>query len=159
MVLRTPREEAARRIEQYGCAIAEQTPNNVMIEVPGITGKHSKPKPRRLLNRVIEARARETFELIATELRHTRLEGRLIAGVVLTGGLAGLGGMCDVAENVLRMTTRIGLPPRLEGMPDKLDHPAWATAIGLVLYGQRLQVRRQQKKERVTGWLKSLIGS
>ena len=158
-VLKTPREEAACLIEQYGCAVAEQTPNNVMVEVPGIAGRHSGAKPRRLLNQIIEARARETFELIATELRHTRLEGRLIAGVVLTGGLAGLGGMCDVAENVLRMTTRIGLPPRLEGMPDTLDHPAWATAIGLVLYGQRLQVRQQQKRDRVTGWLKSLIES
>ena len=67
--------------------------------------------------------------------------------------------MCDVAEEVLGMTTRIGLPPRLEGMPDALDHPAWATSIGLVLYGQRLQVKKQRKRDRLTDWLKSLIES
>ena len=158
-VLKTSKKEAASLIEQYGCAIAEQTPHNVTIEVPSITGEYSKPQSRRLLNQIIEARARETFELIATELRHTRLEDRLVAGVVLTGGLAGLSGMCDVAEEVLGMTTRIGLPPRLEGMPDALDHPAWATSIGLVLYGQRLQVKKQRKRDRLTDWLKSLIES
>ena len=158
-VLRTPREEAARLVEQYGCAVAEQTPHNVMIEVPAITGGFSEPKPRRLLNQILEARARETFELIAAELRRARLGDRLVAGAVLTGGVAGLGGMCDVGEDVLRTTTRIGLPPRLEDMPDGLDHPAWATAIGLVLYGQRLHVQQQKRRDRLADWLKSLIES
>ena len=158
-VLRTPREEAACLIEQYGCAVAEQTPHNVMIEVPSISGGFSEPKPRRLLNQIIEARAQETFELIAAALRRARLDDRLIAGAVLTGGLAGLGGMCDVAENTLRATTRIGLPPRLEDMPDELDHPAWATAIGLLLYGQRLHVQRRKRRDRLTEWLMSRIES
>ena len=158
-VLKTPREEAACMMEQYGCAIAGRTPYNVMIETPSIAGGFTEPKPRRRLNQVIEARARETFELIAAELRRSRLEDHLIAGAVLTGGLASLGGLCEVAENVLRVTARIGLPPRLEDMPDALDHPAWATAIGLALYGQRLQVQQRKKQDRVMGWLKSLIGS
>ena len=158
-VLRTPREEAACLVEQYGCAVAEQTPHNVMIEVPAIAGGFSEPKPRRLLNQILEARARETFELIAAELRRARLGDRLVAGAVLTGGLAGLGGMCDVGEDVLRTTTRIGLPPRLEDMPDGLDHPAWATVIGLMLYGQRLHVQQQKRRDRLADWLKSLIES
>ena len=158
-VLRTPREEAACLVEQYGCAVAEQTPHNVMIEVPAIAGGFSEPKPRRLLNQILEARARETFELIAAELRRARLGDRLVAGAVLTGGLAGLGGMCDVGEDVLRTTTRIGLPPRLEDMPDGLAPPAWATVIGLMLYGQRLHVQQQKRRDRLADWLKSLIES
>ena len=39
-----------------------------MIEVPAIAGGFSEPKPRRLLNQILEARARETFELIAAEV-------------------------------------------------------------------------------------------
>lgn len=158
-VLKTPREEAARLIEQYGCVIADQTPQNIMIEVPGIIPELSEPKPRRLLNQILQARAEETFSLIAQELRRVRLEKRLIAGAVLTGGLAALAGMCDVAENVLNTSTRIGLPPRLEDLPDELDHPAWATAIGLVLYAQRLHLYQQRRRDRVTEWLKSLLES
>ena len=156
-VLRTPREEAMQLIQQYGCAIADQTPQNIMIEVPGVVPELSEPKPRRLLNRILQARAEETFELVLAELRRARLEHRVIAGVVLTGGLAALAGLCDVAENVLNAPARIGLPPRLEDMPEELDHPAWATAIGLVLYAQRLRLYQQRRRDRVTDWLKSLL--
>ncbi len=156
-VLRTPREEAARLIQQYGCAIAEQTPQNIMIEVPGIVPELSEPKPRRLLNRILQARAEETFELVAAELRRSRLEHLVIAGVVLTGGLAALAGLCDVAESTMNTPARIGLPPRLEDMPQELDHPAWATTIGLVLYAQRLRLYQQRRRDRVTDWLKSLL--
>jgi len=156
-VLRTPREEAALLIQQYGCAIAEQTPRNVMIEVPGIVPELSEPKPRRLLNQILQARAEETFELVEAELQRSRLGHRVIAGVVLTGGLAALAGLCDVAENVLNTPTRIGLPPRLEDMPEELDHPAWSTTIGLVLYAQRLRLYQQRRRDRVTDWLKSLL--
>ena len=156
-VLRTPREEAAQLIQQYGCAIAEQTPQNIMIEVPGIVPELSEPKPRRLLNRILQARAEETFELVAAELHRARLGHRVIAGVVLTGGLAALAGLCDVAESIMNTPTRIGLPPRLEDMPEALDHPAWATTIGLVLYAQRLRLYQQRRRDRVTDWLKSLL--
>ena len=156
-VLRTPREEAMQLIQQYGCAIADQTPQNIMIEVPGVVPELSEPKPRRLLNRILQARAEETFELVLAELRRARLEHRVIAGVVLTGGLAALAGLCDVAENVMNAPARIGLPPRLEDMPEELDHPAWATAIGLVLYAQRLRLYQQRRRDRVTDWLKSLL--
>ena len=50
----------------------------------------------------------------------------------IDGGLALLAGICDVAEEKLDTSTRIGLPPSLEDLPDELDHPGWATAIGLV---------------------------
>ena len=156
-VLRTPREEAALLIQQYGCAIAGQTPRNIMIEVPGIVPELSEPKPRRLLNQILQARAEETFELVAAELQRSRLGHRVIAGVVLTGGLAALAGLCDVAENVLNTPARIGLPPRLEDMPEELDHPAWSTTIGLVLYAQRLRLYQQRRRDRVTDWLKSLL--
>ena len=130
-----------------------------MIEVPGIVPELSEPKPRRLLNRILQARAEETFELVSAELRRSRLQHRVIAGVVLTGGLAALAGLCDVAENVMNTPARIGFPPRLEDMPEELDHPAWATTIGLALYAQRLRLYQQRRRDRVTDWLKSLLDS
>jgi cell division protein FtsA len=156
-VLRTPREQAQRLIEQYGCVPAEQTPLNIMIEVPGLGDDRPQEKPRRLLNEVLEARSVEVFEMIADHLARAGFEGRLVAGLVLTGGLAALAGACDLAERVFDCNARIGLPPRLEDLPDELDHPGWATTIGLVLYAQRLRLQRQRRRDRVADWLKTLF--
>ncbi len=156
-VLETPPAEAQRLVEQFGCALADQTPANVMIEVPSLRDNSSRPKSRKLLNEVLQARAEEAFEFVAKELRRARLQGRLISGLVLTGGLAGLAGGCDIAERMLDANARIGLPPRLEYLPDELDHPAWATAIGLVLYGQRLRLHQRRNRDRVAEWLKALL--
>ena len=68
-----------------------------------------------------------------------------------------MAGSCDVAEKVLDAATRIGLPPRLEYMPDELDDPSWATAVGLALYAQRLRLHRQRRRDRVTEWLKTIL--
>ena len=155
-VLRTPREEAQRLLEQYGSVLPEQTPPNVMIEVPGLNGGfHS--EPRRLLNEILEARAEEVFELIRDDLERGGFGGRLVGGVVLTGGLACLAGACDLGERILDANTRIGLPPRFEDLPDGLDHPGWSTCIGLVLYAQRLRLHKKRRRDRVTEWLKTLF--
>lgn len=156
-LLRTPRPEAERLIEQYGCVLADETPSNVMIEVPGLGEEPSRAQPRRLLNEILRARAEETFELLGRELRRARLQDRLIAGLVLTGGMAGLAGACDVAEQVLDTTARIGLPPQIEDLPDELDHPAWATAVGLVLYAQRLRLHQRRRRERASEWLRAIF--
>jgi cell division protein FtsA len=84
-------------------------------------------------------------------------ENRLIAGLVLTGGLAAMMGACDVAENQLNLNTRIGLPPRIEDRPEELDGPGWATALGLLLYSQRLRLHRRRRRDRVADWLKTLF--
>lgn len=156
-VLKTPRESAALLVEQYGCALADQTPENVMVETPGLANGVSRPQPRRLLNEIIQARAEEVFELIDCEIRRAGLRGRLVGGIVLTGALACLAGACDLAEQVLNVDARIGLPPRLEDLPDELDHPGWATPIGLVLYAQRLRLHQKRRRDRVTEWLKALL--
>ena len=156
-VLRTSREDAEQLIIQYGCAVVDDTPPNVTIEVPVLGEDEPTNHPRRLLNEILKARAEEVFELLGRELRRARLEGRLIAGLVLTGSLAGLAGGCDVAERVLGCSTRIGLPPRIEDLPDELDQPGWATAVGLVLYAQRLRLHRKRRRERAREWLNAIF--
>jgi cell division protein FtsA len=156
-VLRTPREAAQQIMEQYGCVPAAQTPLNVMIEAPGLSDGRSREKPRRLLNEILEARCEELFEIMAAQLARAGFENRLVAGVVLTGGLACLAGSCDIAEHVLNVNARVGLPPQIDDLPDELDHPGWATAIGLILYAQRLRLHRKRKRDRVTEWLKTLF--
>ncbi len=156
-VMRTHRDDAERLVEQYGCVLPEQTPANVTVAVPRVNGEGFSQQPRRLLNEILRARAEEIFELARAELSRNGFENRLVAGIVLTGSLACLAGACDLAEEVLETNARIGLPPRIEDLPDELDHPGWATAIGLVLYAQRLRLHQKRRKDRVTEWLKALF--
>jgi cell division protein FtsA len=144
-------------MEHYGCEAAAQSPLNVMVEAPSLGDGPPSEKPRRLLNEILEARCEELFEMMAVQLARSGFENRLVAGVVLTGGLACLAGTCDIAETVLNANARVGLPPQLDDLPDELDHPGWATVIGLVLYAQRLRLHRQRKRDRVTDWLKTLF--
>ena len=125
--------------------------------MPNLKGDGFEEQPRRLLNEILKARGEEIFELVREELDRQGFANRLVGGTVLTGSLSCLAGVCDLAEQVLDSNARIGLPPRIEDLPDELDHPGWATSIGLVLYGQRLRLHQKRRKDRVAEWLKALF--
>jgi cell division protein FtsA len=43
--------------------------------------------------------------------------------------------MIELAEQVLEMPVRQGLPLGIPGISDELSHPVYATAIGLTMFG------------------------
>jgi cell division protein FtsA len=59
----------------------------------------------------------------------------------LTGGSTLLPGMIEMAEEVLGMPARLGLPMHVSGLTDVIASPIYATGVGLVLYG----IKRQDK--------------
>ncbi len=157
-VLDTSTEVAKLLIEQYGCAVSEGTPDNVHVEVPNRAGDATACRPRLLLNRIIQARAEELFKSVGAALRREGIDNGAIGSMVITGGVSALAGLCDLGERVLNVQARIGLPPRLKDLPDELDHPGWACMMGLVLYAQRLQLHRSRRRDRISDWLRSLVG-
>jgi len=46
-----------------------------------------------------------------------------------------LGGMLELAEQILDLPVRQGLPREIQGLTDELSHPVYATAIGLAILG------------------------
>jgi cell division protein FtsA len=85
---------------------------------------------------IIEARMRETFELLRAEIRMAG-DGMLPAGVVLTGGAAQIGGAGALGREVLDMPVRVAGPTDVGGLTDNILNPAYSTAIGLLLWGAR----------------------
>ena len=81
-------------------------------------------------------------------LRQGGVFDALGAGCVLTGGGAMLPGMLDVTESQLRVPARMGLPVRLSQMPADLYDPAWAVAIGMILYAHRTRTLRAAEDKR-----------
>jgi cell division ATPase FtsA len=53
-----------------------------------------------------------------------------------------MAGICDLAEKILEMPARIGLPPKMHRLPEPLDSPEYATLVSLAHYGMRLRQQR-----------------
>ncbi|HYC06545.1 MAG TPA: cell division protein FtsA, partial [Candidatus Binatia bacterium] len=85
---------------------------------------------------IIEARMRETFELLRDSMGRSG-HGMLPAGLVLTGGGAQLGGVAELGREVLQMPVRIAAPANIGGLVDGLLTPANSDAVGLLLWGSR----------------------
>lgn len=118
---------------------------------------------RRELAQVIEARVEEILSLVMQEIKRSGYDGLLPAGVVLCGGTSELPGIKEVARNVIGLPVRIGKPHDLQGLVDTLTRPAFATGVGLLMWGQRQKpsVRPHPPKpsvtERMGKWFKNLL--
>jgi cell division protein FtsA len=89
---------------------------------------------RREACEIIEARMRETFELMRGEMARGGA-GMLPAGIILTGGGAQLAGAAELAREVLQMPVRIAGPLGIGGLIDTIQNPAYSTAVGLLHWG------------------------
>ena len=86
------------------------------------------------VSQIIEARMRETFELLRNEIRAAGV-GMLPAGVVLTGGASQLSGAAELGREVLQMPVRVAAPSGIGGLVDTLLNPSYSTAVGLLQWG------------------------
>jgi len=89
------------------------------------------------LNEVMAARFEQIFTMVGDEIRRSEYEGLLPAGVVLTGGVTRTPGIEPLAAHKLRMPVRTGRPQRIGGLADVFESPAYATSVGLVLWGMK----------------------
>ena len=106
---------------------------------------------------ILQPRAQELLELIQIELRRLGVEHQMGAGIIFTGGASRLAGLCDLAEQTLAMSARIGLAPPLDGAPESLREPAYTTLMGLLYYAQRLRQMRQDREPSLVKRLKTIL--
>ena len=86
------------------------------------------------LCQIIEARMRESFEMLGHQMRSSGA-GMLPAGLILTGGAAQLSGIAELGRDVLQMPVRVVAPTGVAGLTDSILTPAYSTAIGLLQWG------------------------
>ncbi len=70
--------------------------------------------------------------MIYIDAKRAGFDEMIAAGLVLTGGSASLPGIDELAEQVLRMPVRIGLPKSIHGLADSLNSPAYSASVGLL---------------------------
>lgn len=165
--LRTPFNTAEELKTKYGHAVPTSLATDELIEVTSFGDGARQPVSRLQLAEVIEARAEEILTLILREIKRSGYDGLLAAGLVLCGGSAELAGFKDLARQVLRLPVRVGTPQDFQGLTDGLESPAYATSVGLLLWGMRntqvggLETKRRRPTNpswhRVREWFRAFL--
>jgi cell division protein FtsA len=165
--LRTPAHEAERIKQKYGCAMATMVDKDEQIEVPSVGGRQPRVLSRSILCEILEPRVEEIFQLVHREIQKCGYEELLASGVVITGGSSLLNGMAELAEEVMGLPVRRGMPKGIGGLVDVVKSPMFATGVGLVLYGAKHQDSKHFKiredniyrkvMDRMKGWLQEII--
>jgi cell division protein FtsA len=107
------------------------------------------------LSEIVKVRVEELLRLIVLEMPRSDYSKLVPAGLVLTGGSSNLPGIAELAASVTRLPVRIGVPMNLYGVADSLYDPAYATAVGLVLWHNKkseVGTKTWQTKKGMTSW-------
>jgi len=156
--LKVPLGRAEALKIEFGTAIVD----------PGSHGREVSFKPsasgyERLLNieqlqLIMAARLEETFELIADDIDQAGLLNYLGGGVVLCGGGARTPRIAELATETFGVPVSLGRTNCINGIKAALDHPEFATAIGLTRFGS-LQQRKPKPVNPLADTFKSTITS
>jgi len=102
---------------------------------------------------IVRARVEEILKLILLEMPNSEYESLVPAGLVLTGGSSNLAGIATLGRDILRLPVRVGAPTDVYGIADVLRDPAYATSVGLLLWG----TRHDSNKKWTSGILSSAL--
>ena len=166
--LRTPQLEAERIKQKYGCALASMVNKDETLDVPSVGGRQPRVISRQILCEILEPRVEEIFQLVQREIQKCGYEDLLASGVVITGGSTLLAGMPELAEEVIGLPVRRGMPRGIGGLVDVVKSPMYATGVGLVVYGAKHLDRRmfriredgnsyKKMKNRMREWLEEIF--
>ncbi len=106
---------------------------------------------------IVKARVEEILRLIMLELPRAEYEALVPAGLVLTGGSSNLSGIDALGRDLVRLPVRIGTPANMYGITDILHDPAYATSVGLLLWGMKPRGTQAWKSYRFGASVRHLV--
>ncbi len=134
--LRTSFPAAEELKIQYGSTISEARPDAETVKVPSGGREPAYAVDQRTIAEILDARLAETFEVLQEGLARAGFQDGFPAGVVLAGGSAQIPGIAELAAEVFGVPTRVGRPRVLRGLVDTIRGPAFATSVGLLIWGE-----------------------
>lgn len=138
MALKVPADKSDDIKVRYACALVSMTNESETVSIPGVGDRPARVIRRADLADIVERRYAELFTRVCDELDRHDLLDRIPAGLVLSGGGANIQGAVDLAEAIIDVPIRVGLPQHFSGMVEAARNPIYATAVGLLLYGKQL---------------------
>jgi cell division protein FtsA len=137
--LSTRLEDAERLKVMHGSALPGSSDDRDLVSIQPIgsdDGEAPLQIPRSVMTRIIRARIEETLEILRDRLNKSGYGNAVGKRVVLTGGASQLSGLPEAARRILGRNVRIGRPLGVAGLPEAAKGPAFATAVGLLIYPQ-----------------------
>lgn len=132
--LRTSVDTAEKLKLQHAYAEAREVKKDLEVDLNKIDKQEDGKVSTKHIAEIVEARLEEIFDLANKELKRVGKDGQLPAGAILTGGGAKLPGVVDLAKKNLRLPVVLGTPGSVTTVIDRVNDPAYATAVGLVLW-------------------------
>lgn len=133
--LRTSIDIAERVKLDYGTALADEVGKREELNLSEFEGGENAIVSRAHVAEIIQARLEEIFAMIDKELKAIDRSALLPAGIVLTGGGAKLTGLTELAKREFRLPAAVGFPVNVTSAIDRVNDPAFTTAVGLALWG------------------------
>ena len=132
------------KIERLGETFERETRNADEIDLGslGLPEDLRKVSNKTLVDGIIRPRLNEIFAMIGIEIKRSGYAGQTPAGIVITGGGALTVGITDSAKRTLAMPVRVGLPTKIKGLIDEIETPAFATVVGLTIFGASLNTNK-----------------
>ena len=164
--------ETAEKVKlQYGHCDPKAVEKDLEISLAQLDKTEDQSTTLGYVVEIIEARLEEIFSHINGELKKIHRDGKLPAGIVLTGGGAHLPGVVEFSKKHLRLPSSLGKPQNVSTVIDRVDDPSFATAVGLVLWGGKYAsgavaqdfggmikgILKNQNVDKMRKWLKSFL--
>lgn len=160
--LRAPFQTAEELKVRYGHALPERVAVDEELVAALFGDGGMQTVSRRFLSHIVQARVEEILELVLREVKRSGYDGLLPAGLVLTGGTAQLAGLRELSREILQLPVRVGIPNGFS--TGELTNPAYATVVGLILWGLQQRRARPLRRggaspllERIVNWLRTLL--
>ncbi len=129
-------QQAERIKREFGHAYGPSITKDDVIMVPGIGGRNPKEITKNYLCNILQPRMEEILEFVQADIIKSGFADRLGAGVVITGGTSLLRGTDELAQYILNLPVKIGIPYGFtySGLGPEISNPMYATSVGLVLW-------------------------
>ncbi len=125
--------------DEKGEPVDKKEPDELETSGLGIEEDLRSVSKKTLTDGIMKPRLREILNMVKLEIQKSGYGGLTPSGVVLTGGGSSTAGMIELAKHELGMPVRIGIPQGAKGLADEIASPAFATGMGLIMYGANYQ--------------------
>ena len=143
-------KQVAKEIkERYGIASADLVDGEDEIKIDKIAGTGRKKISQLELANIVEPRLEEIFTMARREIMRSGYHDMLPAGCVITGGSMAIKGADYLAQKILNMPVRLGVPNQITGLEELVSKPECATGVGLLIWGSKNQESAKSSKIRI----------
>jgi cell division protein FtsA len=151
--LKVPLGRAESLKVEHGSALLQDDARSQMITFGRDASGAERTASKEQLQLIMSARVEEIIQLVAQDIENAGLLGYLGSGVVLCGGGARIPQIAELAAGIFGTPVALGKTNCVNSIKSAIDHPEFATAIGLVRFGS-FQQPRKKKAPGITGAVK-----